>query len=443
MNLQCDLLPALDASALQLIHDKSVELLSTVGFRFADATRAIEIFKASGFRTDGDVVYFDEKKVEKAVATVPRSFRVRALNPANDFTLGDGTFHFSNNASPAFILDKTGLRRAAETKDFIAFLKIVSQLNVINLIRGMFDPADKPDDRYGWLIRWALEYTDKAVSGSSRLECELTAAAFELTQKEMRQMAVEGITHLVGICNPRSPLALEKGNCDFLIEQAEWGAACKISPVPIAGMTGPITLPGLIILQNAEVLAPLVLSQLIHPGAPLIYGVLSTTADMQTMAAVAAPPELTGSIIRAGVQMARYYGIPSRVDVGNTNACSLDYQAGAESALMLSNAMLSGADLMASLGSLESRGMGSLEKLVFDAGLASRMKAILELPEVPAEYELQSLVDSFGHGTASEEQVAESSRTTVEELLETYHKPEVLTPSKIKELDTIMAKGGA
>jgi trimethylamine---corrinoid protein Co-methyltransferase len=421
-----DVLPKLDTSTLDLIHIKSVELLETVGFRFARSDRALGIFRRHGFKTDGDVVFFDEKRVRSALSLVPSRFRVRALNPDNDFILGDGSQVFSNCAAPAFTLGPDGTRRLATKEDYIKFLKVVDQLDAVSLVRPMWDVGEKPDGKFAWIIRWALEYTEKAISGSSNTDISLVAAAFGLKKKQMREAAAEGFTCLLGVCNPRSPLTLEKGNCDFCIDQAEWGVGCKISPVPIAGMTGPITLEGLLILQNAEVLAPLVLSQLVNPGTPVVYGVLSTTTDLRTMVTTAAPPELTGRIMRTGIQMADYYGIPSRVDVGNTNSCVPDYQAGAESTLMIASAMWSGADLMASLGSLESRGIGTLEKLILDAETAEAMKAFL------------AAGDMSETGIVFPEEVKTDPVEKIDELLESYVKPDRLSSADLQALDRIV-----
>ncbi len=396
MENNIDRIPFLDDENVRLIHDKSVELLSSTGYRFAGSDRALEIFKRNGFKTDGDVVFFDEEKIGKAISTVPSSFRVRALNPENDFELGDGKFGFSNNAAPAFILDTDGTRREAVREDYIRFLKIAQQLDAINLVRPMWDVKDKPGGHFSWMIRWGLEYTDRVISGSSLEDIELVAMAFCLDKKRMREQAAGGVSHMIGLCSPRSPLTLERGNCDFVIDQADSGSVCKISPVPMAGMTGPITLPGLIILQNAEVLGPMVLSQLVNPGAPVVYGVLSTPTDMMTTIAPTAAPEVTGPIMRAGLQMAKFYGVPARMDAANTDSCVCDFQAGAESAFLFVNAVRSGSNIIAGLGSLESRGMGSLEKLVLDAELAEYVKAMLKPMEFTEDTMAVDLIKEMG-----------------------------------------------
>jgi trimethylamine---corrinoid protein Co-methyltransferase len=469
MEMLFDRIPKLTDDQLQLIHDKSVELLSRVGFRFASSERAIAVFRKKGFKTENDVVFFDEKKIRDALRNLKSSFRVRALDPGRDFEVGDGKFAFSTNAAPAFILDPDNTRRKAVREDYLKFLKIVEQTDVIDLVRPFWDVSDTPGGHFSWMIRWGFEYTTKAVSGSSLEDIELAAIAFGLTKQQMREKAEQGITHMVGLCSPRSPLTLETGNCDFVIDQAEWGCACKISPVPMAGMTAPVTLPGLIILQNAEVLAPMVLSQLVNPGAPVVYGVLSTPTDMKTSIAPTSAPETGGPIMRAGVQMAGYYGVPTRMDAANTDSSSCDFQAGAESALLFTNAVRSGSNIIAGLGSLESRGMNSLEKLLLDAELARYVKHMLKPLEFNEETMAVELMVEMGREAAfvQSDHTFDHFRETympelfqrhsfnmwnekgkpdilsvagkrVEELQESYQKPDLLPKSVIDDMEKYM-----
>jgi trimethylamine--corrinoid protein Co-methyltransferase len=67
-----------------------------------------------------------------------------------------------------------------------------------------------------------------------------------------------------------------------LIEYARHGQVNMIGLLMMAGATGPVTLPGLLALQNAEMLAGVTLTQLVNPGTPVIYGSTSTVTNMRT-----------------------------------------------------------------------------------------------------------------------------------------------------------------
>lgn len=391
-----DRLKPLNQNQIDLIHNKSVEILAKTGFWF-DSETAITIFKKHGFKVDTDIVFFKEKDIEKALETVPSGFTVQARNPKNDIRVGQDHFSFSNNAGATFILDYQGDIRCSSSDDFKKFLMINQQLDGIDYTRELVSSAfDVPAERtLMYELLWQLKLTDKPVNCVFGSGAGLLAISFGIDKKRMKEDSLGGITYGLGNYNPRSPLALEKSQCERCIDLAQWGIPACISPMPMAGMTGPVTLPGLIVLQNTEILAPLVLSQLASPGAPAIYGILATVADMKTAVASTAAPEV-GIVMRACTQMAKTYGLPSRADVGLSDSCIVDYQSGAETAFHLVNAIRCGVNLIPGLGSLQSRGIGSLEKLVLDAEIARQIKKMLKPLEFSEEHLAIETIMSVG-----------------------------------------------
>lgn len=382
-----DRLKPLNRKQIELIHKKSVEILEKTGFWF-DSKKAGNIFRKHGFKIDGDIVYFKEKDIENALETIPSEFTVRARNSRNDIRVGGENFSFSNNAGAPFIIDYDGRMRNSSSEDFLNFLKLNQQLEAIDYTREMISTSlDVPAQcTLLYELLWQLKLTDKPVNCVFDTGAGLIALVFGIDKKKMKEDSQKGITYGIGNYNPRSPLALENSQCERCIDLAEWGIPACISTMPMGGMTGPVTLPGLIILQNTEILAPLVLAQLASPGAPVIYGILATVTDMKTSVAPTAAPEV-GIIMRACTQMAKLYGLPTRGDVGVSDSCCVDYQAGAESAYHFVNAIRCGVNLLPGLGCLQSRGIGSFEKLVLDAEIAQQIKRML----MPMEFNEENL----------------------------------------------------
>jgi trimethylamine---corrinoid protein Co-methyltransferase len=391
-----DRLQPLKKEQIELIHKKSVEILEKTGFWF-DSERARNIFRKHGIKVDGNIVYFKEKDIENALKTVPSEFTIRARNPKNDMKVGGENFSFSNNAGAPFIVDYDGTMRISSSEDFLNFLKLNQQLEAIDYTREMVSTTlDVPAQcTLLYELLWELKLTDKPVNCVFGTGAGLLALAFGIDKKKMNEDSQKGITCGIGNYNPRSPLTLENSQCDRCIDLAEWGIAACISPMPMGGMTGPITLPGLIVLQNTEILAPLVLSQLASPGAPVIYGILATVTDMKTTVAPTAAPEV-GIVMRACTLMAKFYGLPTRGDVGLSDSCCVDYQAGAETAYHVVNAIRCGVNLLPGLGSLQSRGIGSFEKLVLDAEIVEQIKRMLKPLEFNEENLALELIMSVG-----------------------------------------------
>jgi len=147
--------------------------------------------------------------------------------------------------------------------------------------------------------------------------------------------------------------------------------ACCSAP----GLTSPISLSGTIIQNNAEVLAGLVMTQLVRPGAPVVYGNVTFTSNMRTAEPVSWGPEV-GVFCRYGKAMADFYGVPFRGGGSLSSAKELDYQNGAETALSLQATLDAGTDLIFhGLGEMDGLNLFSFEKYALDEELILSLRA--------------------------------------------------------------------
>ncbi len=137
------------------------------------------------------------------------------------------------------------------------------------------------------------------------------------------------------------------------MEYARAGLPVIISPEVMAGATGPASLAGTLVVQNAEVLSGLVMAQLINPGTPVVYGTVSTIVDFSTgNIAYGAVEQSLLNIATA--QLARFYHIPSRGTAGVTDSNLVDVQAGIESGTSILCQALAGINFIhAAAGGLE------------------------------------------------------------------------------------------
>ena len=61
-------------------------------------------------------------------------------------------------------------------------------------------------------------------------------------------------------------------SCQNLLDCVEWGIPVEIVPVTLMGLIAPVTLVGAAVFHTVDVLAGLVMSQIIRPGAPVLFG---------------------------------------------------------------------------------------------------------------------------------------------------------------------------
>ena len=83
----------LSRRGIAAIHGASLEVLDNTGFRFASES-ALTIFKSHGFRIEGQRVYFTERQIRRALASIPRSFKILARNPKHDIIIKPGVSSF-------------------------------------------------------------------------------------------------------------------------------------------------------------------------------------------------------------------------------------------------------------------------------------------------------------------------------------------------------------
>jgi trimethylamine--corrinoid protein Co-methyltransferase len=147
------------------------------------------------------------------------------------------------------------------------------------------------------------------------------------------------------------------------------------SPEAMGGTTAPVTLAGLLVQHNAEVLGHITLAQIIRPGAPVLWGTVSTVADMRT-GNVALGSFETGLITAASAQLARLYNIPSRGVGATTDSKVMDVQCGFERMMNLYAAYMSGINYITCAGTLERTVAGSHELMVLDNELIGMLKRV-------------------------------------------------------------------
>ena len=126
----------------------------------------------------------------------------------------------------------------------------------------------------------------------------------------------------IGLINSRSPLAFAEEMLHALLVYAAARQPVIIAALAMGGSTGPITLAGILAMQNAEILAGITLAQLVSPGTPVVYGSTSTNLDMKTGGLCIGSPELS-LVVTGTAQMARHYNLPCRSGGALTRSVSL------------------------------------------------------------------------------------------------------------------------
>ena len=107
----------------------------------------------------------------------------------------------------------------------------------------------------------------------------------------------------------------------------------------------PVSVAGTLTQVYAEVMAGVASSQLVRPGAPVIFGAFVTSIDMNSGAPTFGTPEASKILYGAG-QLARRMNLPFRSGGGLCGSKLPDAQAAYETANSLNMGLLAGVNFM-------------------------------------------------------------------------------------------------
>lgn len=360
---------------LELIHQTSLRILSEIGIVFHCA-ESLDLFAHNGQKISGNRVYLDRSIIEKALRDSPAEFDITARNPERAIKVGGDNLVITPGFGCPMISDASGRQRPAKLADYKLFCKLVqtsTQVEVNNCL--MVTPEDvSPSDGHLKLLLASIELTDKPIMGittSRRSALDSLAMAEILWGSETMQSCSPVMMANIA---PLSALQYSKEMAGAILEFSRKGQAILLCGLMQAGATGPVTLPGMIALHNAELLGGLVLAQIAKPGTPILYGTTSTITNMKTGASCIGAPEF--SLIQdIFVKLVKYYGLPVRGSGGVTDSHLPDIQAGMESALSLSTTICAGANFVYhACGVLSSYMAMSPEKYLIDEELCAMLR---------------------------------------------------------------------
>jgi len=391
----------LSGEQVETIHQATLQVLNRVGMRVLnDEARAI--FAKAGASVDVDtlMVRLDPEMVMETISTAPPEFGLRARNSARDLDLGANRMAFAGVGGPAFVSDLEKGRRPGTYAEQCDYLRLIQSLNIIHQEGGgPFEAMDlPPETRHLDLHLAQIRLMDKnwqgvALGRERTLDgINMACIALGVDREELARRPA-----ILCIINTNSPLQLDIPMAEGTMALARAGQVACITPFTLAGSMSPVTLAGTLVQQNAEVLFGVVLTQLVRPGAPAMYGAFTSNVDLKSGAPALGTPEYTKAAMASG-QLARRYKLPFRSS--NTNASNtVDAQAAYESEMSLWGAISGHANLVNhAAGWLEGGLTASFEKLVVDAEMLQMMTEYMRPIEVNDDTLALKAIEDVGPG---------------------------------------------
>jgi len=375
-------------------------IVSELGVEFL-LEESLEEFRKAGQKVEGHNVKFDPDFILEQVAKAPREFDIQARNPERSVHIGGDHMVFASVYGPPFVREGD-VRRDATMEDYRNFVKLSQAFPQLDSPGGtIVEPNDTPLDSRHLDMVYALQtLSDKPYMGSvtSGPNARDTIAMSEILFGGRE--SIEKTTASVSLINVNSPLRFDDRMLAALHEYVKANQAVIVTPFLLMGAMSPVSIPATLVQQMAEGLAGIALTQLIRPGAPVIFGSFLSNTDMQSGSPSFGTPESGIGLLCTG-QIARRFGLPFRSGGGLNASQTADAQSAYEALMTMLPTFLAGTNyVMHSAGWLEGGLVSCYEKFIIDIEILRMLQhefTPLEIDEASLAFGAHEEVGAGGH----------------------------------------------
>jgi trimethylamine--corrinoid protein Co-methyltransferase len=406
------LVSVLTGEEMQRIHDAALYVLENVGMRI-DHDEALGFLERYGCQVDRytRVVKFPAKITETAVErmqadhTRPRAvddrmpMRYTALYFSTQERIIRHDFDVNTGGFCPFIYDLSDVRRQATLQDVRDTIRLADALEHIDMIGLPCSDQEMPSHKRPVAMAAELVKHTRKLGG---VEAWVTRDIDYMTELGIvvrgSEEALRRRPVLVGYAEAKSPLCLDYNMADLFIGYVKRGFPQSLDTMPAGGTTAPVTSAGTLTLGIAETLGGLMLAYAIDEDAVISIDVCPTLTDMSSLNYSYAGPDRL-PLIAAVVQMVtEFYGRPTGVHGGKTDACYPGIHAGVDKALSMVFSVLAGAMGVGTVGHLENAVTFSPVQLVIDNEIVGYIKRMLQGFEVTEETLAVDVIKEVGIG---------------------------------------------
>jgi len=391
----------LSEESILKVHQTVMQVIEEVGFE-VQSDKALELFGRAGARVDREkhLLRLSESKVKELIESAPSEIRLYGQDEAHDIVLGGRRVYAGTGGTALHVYDPgVNQKRLASIEDLRCIARLVDKLDNIHFYLLPTYPNELPLEQVDVNRFFAgLDNTTKHVMGGVYTPdgakqvihmAEIVAGSAErLRQRPLISM----IACII------SPLRMDKTYGDLIVTIAKNGIPVACPAEPLCGATSPVTLAGNLVVQTADSLLGVMLTQIVNPGTPVLFGSVATNTDLRDLKYLAGSVEM-GLINAAGAQMAQFYRLPFYATGGMTDSKTIDAQSGYESALTGLLCALSGANFIHDAAGLMEFAMTvSYEKYVIDNEILGMVMRAVEGIKVNDDTLALDLIKQVGPG---------------------------------------------
>lgn len=390
----------LNRDQIEQIHAATLHVLENTGVEMNNR-EALDILEAAGARVDRETnrVYLPKQLVERSIGSAPSEVLLAGREEKNDLLLSGKRVYLGTGGTALNVLDLDNERRPSTLEDCKNTARLVDALDNIHFFVLPVYPNELPKEevdvnRFYSAIRNTTKhvmggvYTVEGIRKVVRIAERIAGGPEELRKRPFISM----ITCIM------SPLKFDATYTELMLEVARQGVPLATPPCPLAGATGPVTLAGTLVQQNAEALAGIVLVQQVNPGMPVLYSAVPTTVDIRSLDFLFGSVEM-GMMNAAISQVAQYYNLPIYSTSGVTDSKVPDVQSGYEKAATAMLCALAGSNYVHDCAGLIERGMTvSYAQYVIDNEINGMVMRAVRGIEINEDTLAVDVIDRVGPG---------------------------------------------
>ncbi len=389
----------LNAEAVEIIEANADLVLEQIGVNFPEQPDALKMWKDAGADVKGERVHIPRGLARELCKTAPSSYTQLARDPAKNVVIGGKNLVLAPVYGPPFVRDLEGGRRYATMDDFEKFVKLTYMSKWLHHSGGtVCEPTDVAvNKRHLDMLLAHMTLSDKPFMGSVT-EPSRAQDSVDMCKILFGEEAATTNTYMTSLINVNSPLTFDATMMGALEIYARNNQAAIVSPFIVGGAMSPVTVAGTLTQVLAEAMTGIAYSQMVRPGAPVIFGAFVASIDMNSGAPTFGTPEASKILYGAG-QLARRLKLPFRSGGALCGSKLPDAQAAYETANTLNAALLGGVNFMLhAAGWLEGGLVSSFEKFVLDADQLGVLHSLAGGVDLSESGQAISAIEEVGPG---------------------------------------------
>ena len=383
----------------ELVINNTFAVMEKTGLEI-QSPKAVELLKNNGCAVDGARVKFPPALVKSAINSAAREMVLYKRTGDEAMRVGGVSNYYGPGPTNPFVEDfETGERRTPRKSDVGNTATVVDACPNLDYLMGLANIMDCDVNIADVAeAHEALRHTTKpsvlwAVDCAGMQDifdmCAAVAGGWEKFLEKPFMCMFAGC--------PQTPLIIPESIFDKLEYSINKGVPTLAMTGPQLGAVAPVTLAGAMVVGLAEMLAMLVLSQLVRKGSVLVMGVVILTMDMKTTRSAYGSPEhcLCESLQS---DIFHYLNLPHVGTAGVTESKIVDEQSAVESSMQILTNALSGTNMVHDVGFMDGAMSGSLDQLVLCDEIIGFAKRIREGINFDEKSFALDLIDQIGPG---------------------------------------------